>query len=230
MATKTVPILVGSRVFLSNTYYGFDTGPTIYYGTAYSTEFVGKDGELYIVHACRWYTGNNTYMRLDNPNISSSDSYTSYTTSVFDSITIGSTTYSASSVNSGFTVNGGAGMFWNTSSSPFSSVGTTTNLVLNGVEVGPYGFEVFSSTGDLVLSPGRQKINIIDTGSVAVNAGTTSGNISCEGLTSSNSDTIAIIIRVGFNGIVINRYTGYFTITNSTAANTTIHYITARLK
>lgn len=239
IVNKTIPLIVGSRTGAVNntyTYIGFDNGPFAYYGQAYNTFFVGKDSKLYVLHACRWSAGDNrVYIRLNADHILSSQSPSSYTTSVFDAIIINGTRFTASSISTSvppsFIDNGFVGLYWTgVSTNPFSSVGTSMDIVFEGVGAGPYGFEVFSSTGDLVLSPAKQKTNIIDKGSVVVYANTTSGVINVAGMTPTNTDTVALIIKQGANNISFNRYNGNFTITNTNPADITVKYLAVRLK
>lgn len=194
MANRTVNITVDSQYFdvTGYTYYGYDSGPNLYYGDIGSNGIVGSDGKEYTIHGIRWAAespNNRVYLRLDNPTITSSQSYTAYT-SLFTSIQIGSTTLSTTNIVSGFTVNGGVAFYWNVPSNPFGSVGGVTNVLFSGVNIGPYGIEIYSSSGVLVL--GSYDIAALYkasyTGSVSTNSGqkTLATNITATGVLTSD--------------------------------------------
>lgn len=155
--TKNFLVETGSIInwpYNSQSYYGFDTGPNLIYGTCRNAYFEGKDGNFYRIHACRW-TGNDTnrsvYLRLDASHITSGSSYTSYNDEVFDSLIIGSTTLPSSSVNTfSFTGTGYVGFYWsNITTNPFSG---NTTCSMEGVLTGPYGAEFSNSNGYITLS------------------------------------------------------------------------------
>lgn len=181
MANRTVNITVGSQYFdvTGYTYYGYDSGPSLYYGSIDPVGIVGADNKAYTVHGVRWAAespNNRVYLRLDNPTITSSQSYTAYT-SLFTSIKIGSTTLSASNIVSGFTVNGGVAFYWNVPSNPFGSVGSVTSVLFSGVNSGLYGLQIFDSSGTkkveissaLIAVAGIDSVTIAANSSIQVN-------------------------------------------------------------
>ena len=194
MTAVTVKITVGSQYFdlTGYTYYGYDSGPNLYYGAVEPSVIVGNDNKEYVVHGVRWAQESPTsrvYLRLDNPLINASDGYTAYS-NIFSSITIGATTLLFADIIGGFTVDGGVAFYWARSTNPFGSVGSETNVVFSGVREGPYGFAIYNSSGDLVLD-----VNDIAAlykssyaGSVSTNSGqkTLSTNISAPGVLTSD--------------------------------------------
>lgn len=190
MANVVLPITVGSAYLASTgyTYYGYDSGPTLFYGDIGSSVFVGTDGKEYIVHATRWAAespNNRAYLRLDNSTISASDGWQTYA-AVFGSITVGSTTLSSSAIVSGFTVNGGVGFYWNVVSNPFGSVGGITNLSLNGVFSGAYGLEIYNSSGTPVVTLTDRLVRYVSYHAGTLAAGQTTG-IVVPGLTNNGT-------------------------------------------
>jgi|SRR6056300_350305 len=157
MANRTIQITVGAITNWANnsqSYYGLALGVNLVYGVSRNNYFNGKDGRTYRLHICRWATTNSILVRIDNPLILSSEPYTSYTTPVFDSITINGTTFNPSATSSGSTVNGSALLFWDSvSTNPFgTTTGVIQDITFSGVSDGPYGAEFSNSSGKLMLS------------------------------------------------------------------------------
>ena len=224
MANRTIQMSTGiitNWAYNSESYYGFDTGPNLIYGECRSAYFTGKNNKSYKLHACRWGTDNRVYVRFDNSSILSTHSYTSYTTALFDSISIGSTTFNASAVSAGFTLNGGVGLYWNTSTNPVgTTAGTLRNVTFTNVGEGPYGAEFRNSSGKLILS-------LVDRVERFVKTGTTppippyggSTFVSVSGMQNNDSWNV----YAGVNGppesltrnpFSVTKSTGGFTITN----------------
>lgn len=174
MTTRVMKVTVGSQYYnvTGYTYYGYDSGPNLFYGGIDSAVLVGADGKEYTVHGCRWAAespNNRVYLRLNNPTISASDSYTSYT-SLFSAITIGSATLTNSTIASGFTIDGAVAFYWNVPSNPFGSVGSITTLSFSGVNEGPFGLQVFDSSGALKVDITSALVAIAGVDSVTISA------------------------------------------------------------
>jgi len=227
MANVVFPITVGSAYLASTgyTYYGYDSGPTLFYGDIGSSVFVGVGGKEYIVHGTRWAAespNNRVYLRLDNPTISASDSWQSYR-DVFTSYTVGSTTLSSSAIVSGFTVDGGVGFYWNVVSNPFGAVGGTTNISLNGVLSGAYGLEIYNSSGTLVVTLTDRLVRYVSYhfGSLTANQSTTIDvpgltNDGTWGFNSEGGDATYVKLTYGSTGVLnvqnLNNLTRYYSI------------------
>ena len=227
MANKTYQIKAGGITNWSvngDDYIGFDTGPTLYFGECRNGYITGKDGNTYTVHATRWKDNDIyrvMYLRLDNPNISASDSYLSYTTSVFDSLTVGSITLNASQVNNrSFTVDGGVGLYWTgTYSNPFT-IGSTINATLNGVNSGPYGAEFSNSSGKITLSLIDRVERFVQSGITSSIAANSSGFTSVTGMQNNDSWNVFATLNgtpAAAGGLIFNilKSSGGFTIQNN---------------
>jgi len=223
--------IITNWAYNSESYYGFDTGPNLIYGECRSAYFTGKNNKSYKLHACRWGTDNRVYVRFDNSSILSTHSYTSYTTALFDSISIGSTTFNASAVSAGFTVNGGVGLYWNTSTNPVgTTAGTTKNITLTNVGEGPYGAEFSNSSGRITLSLIDRVERFVvanTTPLLAANGGSIFVPVS--GMTNNDSWNV----YAGVNGnpgsvnssfFTVTKSTGGFTITNTYSSSTAYDY------
>lgn len=186
MTSRVIEVTVGSQYYsvTGYTYYGYDSGPNLFYGDIRSNVLVGTDGEEYIVHGIRWAAespNSRVYLRLDNPTITSSQSYTVYK-SLFTSVKIGSVTLNSADIVSGFTVDGGVGLYWNRSTNPFGSVGSTTTILFNGVSNGPYGLEIYNSSGVPVVTLTDRLVRYVSYHEGSLNAGQTT-TIAVPGLT-----------------------------------------------
>lgn len=229
MTSRALEVTVGSQYYSATgyTYYGYDSGPNLYYGSMGSSSFVGTNNKEYTVHGVRWAAespNNRVYLRLDNSAISSSQSYTIYK-SLFTSIKIGSVTLNSADIVSGFTVTGGVAFYWNVSANPFGSVGSTTNLTFNGVEDGPFGIEIYGSDGTkTVISPATRYINAVgQLASFTLNPAGSAGDdflvpADMTGLTASNSQLIIIAsFDIAFVLDITREATG-FRVTNPSSA------------
>lgn len=231
MTDVVANITVGSRYYdlTTYTYYGYDSGPNLYYGDVESSGILGNDNKEYTIHGVRWAAESPTsrvYLRLDNPTIQASDGYTAYS-NIFSSITIGSTTLLFANIIGGFTVDGGVAFYWARSTNPFGSVGSITQVTFSGVSGAPYGLEVYNSTGKLVISITSRLPRFVATGTVRVNAGQ-STNVFISGLQNNDSwDVIVSTEPISSNGIVLASsavYSGYFTISNNDAYDSDFTY------
>jgi hypothetical protein len=233
MANRTIQMSTGiitNWAYNSESYYGFDTGPNLIYGECRSAYFTGKNNKSYKLHACRWGTDNRVYVRFDNSSILSTDSYTSYTTALFDSISIGSTTFNASAVSAGFTLNGGVGLYWNTSTNPVgTTAGTLRNVTFTNVGEGPYGAEFRNSSGKLILSLVDRVERFVQTGLTPFLANNESHFEPVSGMENNDSWNV----YAGVNGspsslnsdaFDITKSTGGFTITNDSGSPTAVAY------
>jgi len=94
-----------------------------------------------------------------------------------------------------------------------------------------YGLKVFNTNGTAeVFGDTAQGANFIVSGSVPnLAAGATSSAITCEGMTTTNSDTIGVgASTVGLTSPTITRGNGSFTVTNNLAGAATITYFAYR--
>lgn len=216
-------ITVGSGYLSSTgyTYYGYDSGPNLYYGSIAPRVLVGSDdNKEYVVHACRWSAGDSrVYLRLDNPDILATDVYTDYL-KVFGGLTIGTTLFKASDISDGFEVDGGVGFYWDgITTNPFGSVGSTTDILFTGAQKGPFGLEIYNASGDLIIDITSRLPRFVATGTLAINAGQSS-TVYITGL--QNNDTWDVIAAAeptsssagGMPISIVAVYSGYFTITN----------------
>lgn len=231
MANVILPVTVGEFYFdlTGYTYYGHDSGPNAFYGDIGSSVFVGLDGKEYIVHAIRWAAespNNRVYMRLDNSTISATDNWQTYA-AVFGSITVGSTTLSSGAIVSGFTVDGGVGLYWNVVSNPFGSVGGITNLSLNSVLSGAYGLEIYNSSGTVVISITKRLPRFVASGTTSANSGQTA-TVFVTGMSNNDSWNVLIapIPSTGPSVLAYNvsKFTGFFTIQNTSAVSMSYEY------
>tara|TARA_B100000214_G_C23955178_1_gene622452 strand:- start:1221 stop:1976 length:756 start_codon:yes stop_codon:yes gene_type:complete len=105
-----------------------------------------------------------------------------------------------------------------------SMVNPGTGGTTGGSETGTsgYGFEVLNANGVSVVNQTSRATNFIVASDVTIGAGATTASISCEGMTTANTDEVGVICVgnlgqfVGFQ-IQVNRGTNSFTITNNSA-------------
>lgn len=155
-AIRDLEVTVGSKYYSATgyTYYGYDSGPNLYYGSIGSSVFTGLDGREYVLHAVRWAAespNNRVYLRLDHPDIYYGEPTSNYI-GVFTSMTIGSTTVTKNNVASAQTLDGAVLFYWNVATNPFGSVGSNTSVTFNGAGDGPYGLEIYNSSGTPVVT------------------------------------------------------------------------------
>lgn len=153
---RDLEVTVGSKYYsvTGYTYYGYDSGPNLYYGSIGSSVFTGLDGREYVLHAVRWAAespNNRVYLRLDHPDIYYGEPTSNYI-GVFTSMTIGSTTVTKNNVASAQTLDGAVLFYWNVATNPFGSVGSNTSVTFNGAGDGPYGLEIYNSSGTPVVT------------------------------------------------------------------------------
>ena len=94
-----------------------------------------------------------------------------------------------------------------------------------------YGIQIFNANGTSeVFGHNVSNTHLLASGSVVVAANGQSGNISCEGMTTTNTDTIGIGVNSQFySNVGAVRGTGSFYITNSySASSITAHYFAYR--
>lgn len=213
----------------SFSFYGFDTGPNLYYGTCRNAYFQGKDNKFYKIHACRW-TGDDSlksvYLRVDGSHILKSNGIDAYTDEVFDNLIIGSTSFSSTNIGSkSFIENGYIGYYWeDISTNPFGSTGSTTICKMSAVSSGPYGAEFYNSNGKITLSIVDRVSRFVSTGVTPSVAPTSSYFQAVAGM--ENNDTWQVFANIsglagGITGLsyTLQKSTGGFTITNNDTNN-----------
>ena len=94
-----------------------------------------------------------------------------------------------------------------------------------------YGIQIFNTNGTSeIFGHNAAGAHFLASGSVTVASGATSNAISCEGMTSTNTNTVGVgatAAGTAFNNPQINRGTGSFTITNN-GSNATFTYYAFR--
>lgn len=183
---RDLEVTVGSKYYSATgyTYYGYDSGPNLFYGSIGSSVFTGLDGREYVLHAVRWAAespNNRVYLRLDHPDIYYGEPTSNYI-GVFTSMTIGSTTVTKNNVATAQTLDGAVLFYWNVASNPFGSVGSKTAVKFNGIGDGPYGLEIYNSSGTPVVTITDRLVRYVSYHSGVLDAGQ-STLISIPGLT-----------------------------------------------
>lgn len=111
-----------------------------------------------------------------------------------------------------------------------------TGGTTGGSETGTsgFGFKVLNGNGVSVVNQTSRATNFIVASDVTIGAGATTASISCEGMTTANTDEVGVICVgnlgqfVGFQ-IQVNRGTNSFTITNnSTSQSIKVYYYGVR--
>lgn len=213
----------------NNSFYGFDTGPNLYYGTCRNAYFQGKDYEFYRIHACRW-TGNDSlrsvYLRVDGSHILKSNGIDAYTDEVFDNLIIGSTSFSSTNIGSkSFIENGYIGYYWeDISTNPFGSTGSTTICKMSAVSSGPYGAEFKSPGGKITLSIVDRINRFAASGTTSAVGPSSSIFISVSGMLNNDSWIPFVSISGGGGSLAALSYdvvkqTGGFSIINNDTNN-----------
>lgn len=227
-AIRDLEVTVGSKYYSATgyTYYGYDSGPNLFYGSIGSSVFTGLDGKEYVLHAVRWAAespNNRVYLRLDHPDIYYGEPISNYI-GVFTSMTIGSTTVTKNNVASAQTLDGAVLFYWNVASNPFGSVGSKTSVTFNGAGDGPYGLEVYNSFGDAVVKIDDDLMAFATSDSIQVASGATTPLIPVTGMT--NTPQWLVILTSGSTffgqavyGVYATKTTGGFTITNGSSNN-----------
>ena len=127
--------------------------------------------------------------------------------------------------------------YWSgVTSSPWNGATSGTKTITFESETGGYGFQVFNGSGTNILDSRTDKqTTAIVSGSVNLNNGATSGAISCPGMTTTNTDEVAVLFYdepnppgFGFSVTGVTRSNGSFTITNNSASNANYKYVGIR--
>lgn len=127
--------------------------------------------------------------------------------------------------------------YWSgVTSSPWNGATSGTKTIAFEADTGGYGFQVFNASGTNLLDSRTDKqTTAIVSGSVNLNNGATSNAITCAGMTTTNSDEIAVLfydepdpVGFGFSATGVTRSSGSFTITNNSASNANFKYVAIR--
>jgi hypothetical protein len=110
----------------------------------------------------------------------------------------------------------------------------------SGAASGTYGLEVKNASGLVTFTPSARTINFVNSGNGSLNAAgsatnTTTGNLAADGMTPSNSSSIAVLVETPGNvgtaftqDITIQRGTNTFTLTNTSNQPKDFTYIVVR--
>lgn len=200
----------------------------VYTSSDYTVSGITPSGGSVSISISGSGTGNNAQYKIN------SGSYTSSPSTVVngDVVTVQVTSSaSASTTTSGtLTIDTSTDIFSVTTASGSSGGGTG-----GGVTGGDYGLIVYSTQGSAyeLLNQTTRTTNVISTGSFSgLTSGSTTGSFSAQGMTSSNTDKIAVILvsstlLVGGN-LTVNRYTNYFTVTNNSSTTVSMNYTVIR--
>lgn len=127
--------------------------------------------------------------------------------------------------------------YWSgVTTSPWGGATSGTKVLTFTSETGGYGFQVFNNSGNSILDSRTDKqTTAIVSGSVTISANSTSGSISCPGMTSSNTDEVGVLfydepdpLGYGTQMVDVNRSSGSFTLDNNTSNSATIKYVAVR--
>jgi hypothetical protein len=127
--------------------------------------------------------------------------------------------------------------YWSgVTTSPWGGATSGNKVLTFTSSTGGYGFQVFNSSGNNILDSRTDKqTTAIVSGSVTISANSTSGSISCPGMTSSNTDEVGVIfydepdaLGYGTQMVDVNRSSGSFTLDNNTSSSATIKYVAVR--